>query len=219
MLRQTVVSIYVADELRRVITESLLPYLTQNSQKLVKKLSLARKIEKTGEDDKQRLINLEELEELQKDEHEIFDDYLEMIVTFGYITMFASVFCLGATCIFIFILIESRSDIFRLEKTLKRPIPGKTYHIGSWAIIIEIFCFLGIFSNIIICCYTSNQIDAILPWMKDLKEDSITAVTTIFGLEHILLFVTMLIRIMLDKDPHWVTLYLARRAYRLDKLP
>jgi hypothetical protein len=110
------------------------------------------------------------------DEHEQFDDYLEMIVTFGYITMFASVFCFGATIIFIFILIESRSDIFRLEKTLKRPIPGKTHHIGSWIIILEIFCFLGIFSNIIITCYASDQIDAILPWMKELKNDSTTAI-------------------------------------------
>jgi hypothetical protein len=27
--------------------------------------------------------------ELEKDEYEEFDDYLEMIITFGYITMFA----------------------------------------------------------------------------------------------------------------------------------
>ena len=70
--------------------------------------------------------------------------------------MFASVFVFGATCVFIFILVECRSDLFKLENHLKRPIPRKTYHIGSWSIIIEIFCFLGIFSNIIITCYASD---------------------------------------------------------------
>lgn len=55
------------------------------------------------------------MEELGKDEMEIFDDYLEMIVTFGYLSMFASVFALGATIIFVFILVETRSDIFKLE--------------------------------------------------------------------------------------------------------
>lgn len=34
-------------------------------------------------------IEEKELEELEKEEYEIFDDYLEMIITFGYITLFA----------------------------------------------------------------------------------------------------------------------------------
>lgn len=103
-----------------------------------------------------KVILLKELQELSKDEHEQFDDFMEMVVTFGYITMFASVFTPGAPIIFIFILIESRSDIFRIEETCRRPMPGKTYHIGSWAAMIQIFCFLSIFSNIIISCYASD---------------------------------------------------------------
>lgn len=99
---------------------------------------------------------LEQLQELEKDEHEVFDDYLEMIMTFGYITMFASVFTLGATCIFIFILIETRSDIFKLDKTKRRPMPTKAHSIGSWSVIIDIFTFLSVFSNVIVCCYASD---------------------------------------------------------------
>ena len=72
---------------------------------------------------KKKVVIYEELEELNRDEHEIFDDYLEMIMTFGYITMFATCFSFGATCIFAFILIEARSDLFRLETTCRRPIP------------------------------------------------------------------------------------------------
>lgn len=88
--------------------------------------------EKVIQEKKKKLIVLEELDEIKKDEHEIFDDYMEMVATFGYLTMFAGVFMLGAAIIAVFILIETRSDVFRLENTLKRPIPGKTYHIGSW---------------------------------------------------------------------------------------
>ena len=121
--------------------------------------------EKIIHEKKKRLIVLEELDEIKKDEHEIFDDYMEMVVTFGYLTMFAGVFMLGAAIIALFILIETRSDVFRLENTLKRPIPGKTYHIGSWQLVIEIFCMLSIFSNIIICCFATDQIDYLLPWL------------------------------------------------------
>jgi len=67
---------------------------------------------------------------------EIFDDYIEMVVTFGYITMFSSVFVLSVPLVFGFILIESRSDIFKLETTIRRPLPLKTHHIGSWSVCI-----------------------------------------------------------------------------------
>lgn len=108
----------------------------------------------------------EELEELEKDDYEQFDDYMEMIVTFGYITMFASVFPFGATIILIFILIEQRSDLFKIETTMKRPIPEKINHIGSWTIILEIFCLLAVFSNLIVSCFASDQVDYLFPWMK-----------------------------------------------------
>ena len=163
---------------------------------------------------KENIIILEEMEELEKDEHEIFDDYMEMIMTFGYITMFASVFTLGATCIFIFILIETRSDIFKLDKTRRRPMPTKTYTIGSWSIIIDIFCFLSVFSNIIVSCFASDQIDDLLPWMRDLKENSETAIITVFTLEHLLLFSVTGIKMYLDKPPSWVEAFVARKAYK-----
>ena len=154
------------------------------------------------------------MEELERDEHEIFDDYLEMIMTFGYVTMFASVFTLGATCIFIFILVETRSDIFKLDKTKRRPVPEKSSSIGSWSVIIDIFCFLSVFSNIIVSCYASDQIDALLPWMKEMKENSETALLTVFSLEHLLLFSVAGIKIFLDRAPSWVEAFKARKAHR-----
>lgn len=47
--------------------------------------------EKEEKEDKnsKEYIEEKEMEELEKDEYEIFDDYLEMIITFGYITLFA----------------------------------------------------------------------------------------------------------------------------------
>ena len=158
------------------------------------------------------MVLLEELEELEKDELEIFDDYMEMIMTFGYITMFASVFTLGATIIFIFILIETRSDIFKIDKTRRRPIPGKTHTIGSWSIIIDIFCFLSVFSNIIVSAYASDQIDGLFPWLKDLKENSETSLLTVFTLEHLLLFSVFSIQALLDRRPPWVEAFFARKA-------
>lgn len=160
------------------------------------------------------MIIKEEMEELQKDEYEIFDDYIEMVVTFGYIVIFASVYVFGATLIFVFIVIESRSDIFRLETNLKRPIPEKAHHIGPWMHLMEFLSMLGVFSNIIICCYASDQIDHLLPWMADMKMQSTTAITTVFTLEHLILFFIFVMRMYWDQNPEWVDIFMARRSYR-----
>ena len=70
--------------------------------------------------------------------------------------MFTSVFSFGATLIFLFIMIEARSDIFRMEMTCKRPIPEKSNTIGSWVHTIELFCILSVFSNLIVTCFASD---------------------------------------------------------------
>ena len=108
-------------------------------------------------EDLQGQIIEEEIREVENlEEEELFDDYLEMVMTFGYITLFTSVFSFGATLVCLFILIEVRSDIFKLETVKKRPIPQKASDIGPWSIIIELFCCLAVFSNLIVTCFTTN---------------------------------------------------------------
>jgi hypothetical protein len=105
----------MVDEVRRVVTESVLPYLCQNKDKisatLKKKLMRQKSTEDKKIDDESHIaeeIIHEELEELEKDEVEFFDEYLEMIMTFGYVTMFASAYPFGSTITSLFIYIESK---------------------------------------------------------------------------------------------------------------
>jgi anoctamin-10 len=109
----------MVDEIRRVVTESVIPYLTQNKDaiaaKLKKKIETLRKVKETDKstEEHDHICTLheiieEELHELEKDEIEWFDDYLELIMTFGYVTMFASAYPFGATITSLFIYIESK---------------------------------------------------------------------------------------------------------------
>mmetsp|Transcript_47704 Transcript_47704/g.34955 ORF Transcript_47704/g.34955 Transcript_47704/m.34955 type:complete len:100 (-) Transcript_47704:282-581(-) len=99
---------------------------------------------------------MKEMEEMEKEEYEIFDDYLEMIITFGYITMFASAFPFASAISCLFIYFEARSDIFKLEKTLKRPHVVKTVSIGAWLFVLEAMAFMSIFTNIVLFAYASD---------------------------------------------------------------
>lgn len=95
------------------------------------------------------------MKELERDEVELFDDYLEMIMTFGYITLFAAAFPLGATLTCVFIYIEVRSDIFKLEKCARRPISKKTHDIGTWMFALNTLTYISIFTNIMLTCFAS----------------------------------------------------------------
>jgi anoctamin-10 len=97
-----------------------------------------------------------ELEELDKDEVELFDDYLEFIMTFGYITLFAAAFPLGATLTSIFIYIETKSDTYKLEKLSRRPVSRKAHNIGVWELALDMFAVSAVFTNIILACFASD---------------------------------------------------------------
>ena len=141
---------------------------------------------------------------MEKEEVEQFDDFLEMIMTFGYIILFASAFPLGTTITSFFIYLETKSDMFKFERTARRPFSKKCHDIGTWEIALDILTIMSVFTNIVLCCYASDQIDYVLPWLKGLKEDSSTNILTIFGMEHVMVFIVAFLRIVLDTQPRWL---------------
>ena len=63
-----------------------------------------------------------------------FEDYLEMLIQFGYVTLFSSAFPLAALCAFLNNIIEIRSDAFKLCMTLQRPFGQRVESIGIWQV-------------------------------------------------------------------------------------
>ena len=54
-----------------------------------------------------------------------FDDYLEMFIQFGYVTLFSSAYPLAGLCALLNNLIEVRSDAFKLCFIHQRPFPER----------------------------------------------------------------------------------------------
>ena len=137
-----------------------------------------------------------------------------MIMTFGYITLFASAFPLGTTITAVFIYIETKSDMFKFERTGRRPFSRKAHDIGTWEQALDLLTVMSVFTNIALCCYASDQIDYVLPWLKGLKEGSSTNILTIFGIEHVMVFLVFLLRWMFDGEPRWLSIFRERRAFK-----
>jgi hypothetical protein len=106
-------------------------------------------------------------------DYDTFDDFLEMIITFGYVTLFAAAFPLASFISMIFIYFEARSDLFKLEKLMKRPRVKKAWNIGSWIWVLEFMAITSIFTNIILFTFASDQIDHLLPFLAKYRNDSV----------------------------------------------
>lgn len=154
------------------------------------------------------------MKELSKDEVELFDDYLEMIMTYGYITLFAAAFPFGAFWTMIFLHIEIRSDIFKIEKLARRPHVKKTHTIGTWFFALNALTYGAVFTNILLCCFASDQIDSLFPWMKDYKDFSKPAILMVVAIEHIVLAFVLIYTHKNDRDPDWLVTYKNRRTHK-----
>ena len=67
-----------------------------------------------------------------------FDDFLEMFIQFGYVTLFSSAYPLAGLCALLNNIIEIRGDAFKLCFVHKRPFGARVNSIGSWQVIIMV---------------------------------------------------------------------------------
>ena len=61
----------------------------------------------------------------------LFDEYLEMVIQYGFITLFVVAFPLGPLFAFLNNIIEIRIDAFKFLTQFRRPLPKKAQDIGN----------------------------------------------------------------------------------------
>lgn len=84
------------------------------------------------------------------------DDYLELAVQFGYLTLFALAFPLSTLLAFLGLWLEMYTDKLKILKLVRRPVPLAIKDIGTWFYIFSTICVFAIFSNTGLFCFTSR---------------------------------------------------------------
>ncbi|CAF0848775.1 unnamed protein product [Brachionus calyciflorus] len=88
----------------------------------------------------------------------LFDEYLEMVIQYGFITLFVVAFPLAPLFAFLNNVLEIRIDAFKVLTQLKRPLPKKAQDIGIWLTILNTISKLGVITNGLIIAFTSEFI-------------------------------------------------------------
>ncbi|KAG0713299.1 Anoctamin-8 [Chionoecetes opilio] len=157
---------------------------------------------------KNRIVSQAEVECNMSRYEGTFEDYLEMFIQFGYVTLFSSAFPLAATCAFLNNLIEIRSDAFKLCCVFQRPFGNRAQSIGVWQDAMELMGVLGIMVNCMLIGL-SGQVHRMFPHMSTAQ-----TILLIVVLEHALIALKYGISYAIPDIPDWVATEMAKVEFQ-----
>ncbi|KAL2102962.1 hypothetical protein ACEWY4_002130 [Coilia grayii] len=88
----------------------------------------------------------------------LFYEYLEMVIQFGFVTLFVASFPLAPLLALVNNLLEIRVDAWKMTTQFRRIVPEKAQDIGAWQPILQGVAILAVASNAAIIAFTSDMI-------------------------------------------------------------
>nr|XP_014353638.1 PREDICTED: anoctamin-10-like [Latimeria chalumnae] len=203
LLRKRLVSLLVVSQMINQFTESLLPYL-------LNKLSFQGGT--AGKKDHQDEPTIDRI----KSEGDIptfpgmFDDYMELFVQFGYVSLFSCVFPLTAALLVLNNVIEIRTDALKLCRLYQKPFSSPAANIGVWQIAFEMLGFLSVVTN----CFLIGIAPEVTEVSASHGVTSFQLLLFTIVVEHALLVLKTVIAFVIPDEPDWVKLKVAQIEYR-----
>nr|XP_023664764.1 anoctamin-6 [Paramormyrops kingsleyae] len=88
----------------------------------------------------------------------LFYEYLEMVIQFGFVTLFVASFPLAPLLAFLNNIFEIRVDAWKFITQFRRMVPEKAQGIGTWQPILQGITILAVVTNAMIIAFTSDMI-------------------------------------------------------------
>lgn len=97
----------------------------------------------------------------------LFDEYLEMVIQFGFVTIFVAAFPLAPLFALLNNIVEIRLDAYKFVGVWRRGPALKAQDIGAWYGILQGISFLAVISNAFIIGYTSDFVPKLVYLLTD----------------------------------------------------
>lgn len=161
-LTKQVIYFTVTAQIVNFALEVIVPYVKRQVFKTVKEVQTEMTSKKPvsryqdPEDEKEFLVRVRT--EASLAEYDVTIDYREMIVQFGYLSMFSVVWPLTGCSFLINNWIEARSDALKIAIGSRRPIPWRADSIGPWLSSLAFLSWLGsITSSALVYLFHNNK--------------------------------------------------------------
>lgn len=100
------------------------------------------------------------LEELGQ--YGLFSEYLEILIQFGFVTLFVAAFPLAPLCALINNIIEIRSDANKFVTQYRRPMGARAQNIGVWYDVLVVVSRLAVLTNAFVIAFTSSFVERLV---------------------------------------------------------
>ncbi|XP_074041936.1 anoctamin-4 isoform X2 [Leptinotarsa decemlineata] len=104
----------------------------------------------------------------------LFDEYLEMILQYGFVTLFVAAFPLAPLCALLNNIAEIRLDAYKMVTQARRPLAERVEDIGAWYGILRAITYAAVVSNGFVIAYTSDFIPRLVYQFKYSPTDDLT---------------------------------------------
>ncbi len=204
-LRQQVIYFTLTAQIINFAMETIVPYMKRQGFHKYQEIKSERAARKGGAGPGAAINDLpEEAEFLRRVRHEaeldVYDvavDLREMVVQYGYLSLFSVVWPLTPVSFFVNNWIELRSDAVKICIGMQRPTPFRADSIGPWLDSLGFLTWLGSITSAALVYLFSN--DGLGPDGTPAMIKGWALLLTIFFSEHIYLLVGQAIRIAISK--------------------
>uniref|UniRef100_A0A914WVY8 Anoctamin n=1 Tax=Plectus sambesii TaxID=2011161 RepID=A0A914WVY8_9BILA len=92
----------------------------------------------------------------------LFDEYLEMVIQFGFVTLFVAAFPLAPLFALLNNIMEIRLDAYKFVVASRRPMPARAKNIGVWTSILDGVSKMAVLTNACVIAFTSDFVPKML---------------------------------------------------------
>ncbi|XP_053558949.1 anoctamin-10 isoform X2 [Bombina bombina] len=202
LLKKRLSSLLIVSQAINQFSESLLPYLKQRLK--LNSLSLSK-----TKSDAYPFIDYVVSQGDKFSYPGLFDDYMELFVQFGYVSLFSSVYPLTAVLLVLNNITEIRTDAFKLCQVFQKPFFRPAANIGIWQVAFEILGFFSVITN----CFLAGM----SPEIKTLCQTHVISpektMICILITEHFLIVLKLIVAFAIPDKPGWLQFKVMQMEY------
>ncbi|KAM8960972.1 anoctamin-10-like [Pelodytes ibericus] len=143
----------------------------------------------------------------------LFDDYMELFVQFGYISLFSCVYPFTAALLILNNITEIRTDAFKLCQVYQKPFPELTDSIGVWQGALEMIGYFSVVTNCFLICLSSEAQS--LRQQYGIRDEAL--ILYMLGAEHVLIGIKLVLAFIIPDKPAWLQKKMKQMEYNSQK--
>ncbi|KAJ8272221.1 hypothetical protein COCON_G00110800 [Conger conger] len=130
----------------------------------------------------------------------LFSEYIELLVQYGYLSLFSCVYPLTAVFLLLNNVTEMRTDAFKICRLFQKPFSAPVASMGVWQAAFEILGFVSVISN----CWLLLLSPRVKLFCQEGGFSSRNALLFAILIEHILILIKMILSFAIPDEPDWI---------------